>query len=360
MAGVWGSSWPVPFVVPPCTQSAILRNRHKVPRGTGSFGRIAAAFLRIVYGESYAYFFIADSIRWLSAMGVSSRWKRPVKWAERLQTPSQQRPREELRSRLGWTHLRSWSGARSGAGAAFDGAVGTIGIDVERPSGSLDHFARDHDLFDAFQARKIEHGLEQDAFENRAQSTRAGLALDRLAGDRAKRLVGEGQLDILHLEQPLILFHQRVLRIGQNLLQRSLVQIFQGRDDRQAADEFRDQAVLQEILGLDMTEDFTGAAIFRRQHLGREADRGRAPARRDDLLKPRERATADEQDVRGVDLQELLLRMLAATLRRNRVHRAFHDLQQRLLHALTRHVTGDRRVVGLAADLVDFVDIDDA
>ena len=33
---------------------------------------------------------------------------------------------------------------------------------------------------------------------------------------------------------------------------------------------------------------------------------------------------------------------------------------KRLLHALARHVAGDRRVVGLAADLVDFVDIDDA
>ena len=40
--------------------------------------------------------------------------------------------------------------------------------------------------------------------------------------------------------------------------------------------------------------------------------------------------------------------------------RAFHDLQQRLLHALARHVARDRGVVGLAADLVDFVDVDDA
>src|SRR5262245_23924737 len=35
------------------------------------------------------------------------------------------------------------------------------------------------------------------------------------------------------------------------------------------------------------------------------------------------------------------------------------DLQQRLLHALARHVAGDRGVVGLA-DLVDLVDVDDA
>ena len=159
------------------------------------------------------------------------------------------------------------------------------------------------------------------------KSARAGLALDRLAGDRAKRLVGEGQLDVLHLEQPLVLFHQRVLRIGQDLLQRSFVEILQRRDHRQAADEFRDQAVLQQILRLDVTEDFAGTAIFRRQHLGGETDRGRTSARGDDLLEAREGAAADEEDVGGVDLQELLLRMLAAALRRNRGNRAFHDLQ---------------------------------
>ena len=62
----------------------------------------------------------------------------------------------------------------------------------------------------------------------------------------------------------------------------------------------------------------------------------------------------------GVDLQELLLRVLAATLRRDRGDSAFDQLQQRLLHALARHVAGDRRVVALARDLVDLVDVDDA
>ena len=94
--------------------------------------------------------------------------------------------------------------------------------------------------------------------------------------------------------------------------------------------------------------------------LGAEADRGRPAARRDDLLQAAEGAAADEQDVGGVDLQELLLRMLAAALRRHRSNRAFHDLEQRLLHALARHVAGDRGVVGLARNLVDLVDVDDA
>src|ERR1700722_6467502 len=246
------------------------------------------------------------------------------------------------------------------AGAALHRPVRTVGVDVERTRRSFHNFARDHDLFDTFQTGKIEHGLEQDAFEDRAQAPRAGLAFDRPAGDRTKRLVGEGQFDVLHLEQTLILLHQRVLRIGEDLLQRSLVEVFERRHDRQTADEFRDQAVLQQIFRLHVTEDFAGAAVFRRQHLRGEADRGRTAARRDDLLKPGEGTAADEQDVGGVDLQELLLRMLAAALRGNRSHRAFHDLQQRLLYALARDVAGDRGIVGLPADLVDFVNVDDA
>src|SRR5262249_26878812 len=113
-----------------------------------------------------------------------------------------------------------------------------------------------------------------------------GLALDHLAGDRATRLVGEGQVDVLHLEQPLVLFHQRVLGIGEDLLQRGLIEVFQRVDDRQTADEFRDQVVLEQIFRLDMAEDLAGAAVFRRQHLRSEADRGRTAARGNDLLKP--------------------------------------------------------------------------
>src|SRR3546814_3600326 len=66
---------------------------------------------------------------------------------------------------------------------------------------------------------------------------------------------------------------------------------------------------------------------------------------RTDTLFPYTTLFRSEQDIGGVDLQELLLRMLAAALRRHRGDGAFHDLQQRLLHALARHVAGDRGVV---------------
>ena len=85
------------------------------------------------------------------------------------------------------------------------------------------------------------------------------------------------------------------------------------------------------------------------------------PTRLDNhFLQPDESAAADEQDVGGVHRREFLVRMLAAALRRNVGDRAFQDLQQRLLHAFARDIAGDGRILVLAADLVDFVDIDDA
>src|SRR5438874_3162962 len=80
----------------------------------------------------------------------------------------------------------------------------------------------------------------------------------------------------------------------------------------------------------------------------------------DDPVEPRERAAADEQHVRGVDLDELLVRVLAPALWRYVRDGTLDDLQQRLLHTLAGHVPGDRRVLRLARDLVDLVDVHDA
>ncbi len=54
------------------------------------------------------------------------------------------------------------------------------------------------------------------------------------------------------------------------------------------------------------------------------------------------------------------MRMLASALRRDVRNRAFEDLQQRLLDAFARHIASDGGVLVLAANLVDFIDVDDA
>ena len=177
----------------------------------------------------------------------------------------------------------------------------------------------------------------------------------------ASRAAGsKTQLDVLHLEELAVLLGQRIAGLGQDADHGLAVQLLQTGHHRQAADQFGDQAVLHEILRLDQREELL-ALFAHRVFLGAgEAERVAPDPAFDDLFEPLERAAADEQDVARVDLEVLLLRVLAPALRRHVGHRALEDLQQRLLHAFARHVARDRRVAALAADLVDLVDVDDA
>jgi hypothetical protein len=73
---------------------------------------------------------------------------------------------------------------------------------------------------------------------DRAQPARAGLAVDGLAGNGAQRLLRKREIDRFHLEQPLMLLHQRVLGLGENELERRLVEVLERGHHRQSADEF--------------------------------------------------------------------------------------------------------------------------
>lgn len=75
---------------------------------------------------------------------------------------------------------------------------------------------------------------------------------------------------------------------------------------------------------------------------------------------PTNRSSADEEDVAGVDLDVLLLGMLASPLGRDVGDGSFEHLEQGLLHTFAGDVTGDRDVLACLPDLVDFVDEDDA
>jgi hypothetical protein len=180
-----------------------------------------------------------------------------------------------------------------------------------------------------------------------------------LLGHRLERVGRELQLHVVEREDPLVLAGQRVLGLDQDLDQRVLEQRRDGADHRQPPDELGDQAELDQVLGQHVAQDLAVVALAA-VHLGPEADAPLADPTLDQPVQPGKGPTADEQDVGGVDLDELLVRVLAPALRGHRGRRALQDLQQRLLHALARHVTGDGGVLALAGDLVDLVDVDDA
>src|SRR4051794_20304733 len=231
--------------------------------------------------------------------------------------------------------------------------------DERRLEALLDRLLGDHALGDVLARGQLEHHVEQRVLDDRPQPARAGLTVERLVGDRPEGVVGEVEVDVVVVEEALVLLGQRVLRLGQDLHEVVALQLVHRAQDRQAADELGDQPEVEEILGHDLAEQLGALRVALRGDLTTEADCVLADALGDDLVEAGERAAADEENVRRVDRQELLVRMLAATLGRHRGDGALQDLQQRLLHTLAGDVPGDRRVVRLAGDLVDLVDVDD-
>src|SRR5207244_8738061 len=111
-----------------------------------------------------------------------------------------------------------------------------------------------------------------------AEAAGARLALDRLLGDGDHGVGVDAELDALHLEKALILLDQGVLGLGEDADQRRLVEVVESGEHRQAADELRDEAELQEVLRLNLAEEVALAAILGPSDAPREADRGLAPA----------------------------------------------------------------------------------
>src|SRR5262245_147816 len=294
--------------------------------------------IRRVYGTRFELQPGGPPVRGVA--GVRSRAQRgDRRWAG---GPGDDSPPVARRTRSGGA-ARPGLGGDEGGGDAFehDGAV-------------------DHALGDVGAAREVVHDLEEHLLEDRPQPTGTRPPFQRLLADGLEGIVGEDEVDVVELEELLVLLQQRVLRLDEDADERLLVEAVHRADHRQAADELGDQPELQQVLGQHVGEDRPEVLLLRLADVRPEADAVVPDPALDDLVDAGERAPAEEEDVRRVDLDELLVRVLAPALRGHRRRGALEDLQQRLLDALTRHVARDRRVLGLARDLVDLVDVDDA
>src|SRR3954454_4105464 len=122
----------------------------------------------------------------------------------------------------------------------------------------LDRLLGDRALDDVVARRQLEHHVEQGALDDRPQAAGAGLALERLLGDLPEGVLGEDELDVVVGEEPLELARERVLRLGQDLDEVLALQLVHRGDDRQPADELRDQPVREQVLGHYLREHLGG------------------------------------------------------------------------------------------------------
>ena len=178
-------------------------------------------------------------------------------------------------------------------------------------------------------------------------------------GERAQRGVLELQIHAVVGEELAVLADEAVLGLGQDVDEVVFGKLGEDGDDRKAADELGDEAVLDQVLGLGAEPVRDGFADGRRGVPGDEAEVLLEGAPAHDRVEADEGAAADEEDVLRVDLDVALLRVLAAAGGRDVRHGALENLEQRLLDALAGDVARDGDVVGAAADLVDLVDEDD-
>src|SRR5437867_2560416 len=170
-----------------------------------------------------------------------------------------------------------------------------------------DDLAGHHALLHLLHRGQVVHQVEHQVLDDHPQPPGPDLAYDREIGDGLQGIVQEAQLDVLVVEHALVLADDRVLGRGQDLDQRRLVEVVEGAHHVQAPHELGDQAVLDEVRRLHLRD--------RGRHLGRlgsarlraEAQALLADPPLDDLVEAHEGPAADEEDVGGVDLVELLV-----------------------------------------------------
>ena len=65
----------------------------------------------------------------------------------------------------------------------------------------------------------------------------------------------------------------------------------------------------------------------------------------------------NEKNILGVDLNQLLFRVLSSSLWWNQYFCSFQQFQQSLLYTFTTYITGNRRIIAFARNLINFINI---
>src|SRR5439155_1942174 len=188
-------------------------------------------------------------------------------------------------------------------------------FDKQRGAFALRDVLGNHALAYFALRRDLVHYVQHHFFENRAQAARTGLLFVGPARHRYDGIVGEPQLHLVESQQLLVLFEQRVPGFREDPDKRLLVQFVEGRQHWKAADEFRNETVLEKIFRLHLRQKIAHAPVASAFDLGAETDRFLIEALPYNHIQSDKSAAADEQDVAGVHPNKLLMRMLAASLR---------------------------------------------
>ena len=133
-------------------------------------------------------------------------------------------------------------------------------------------------------------------------------------------------------------------------------QLLKSCKDRQASNQLRDNT---EFLNIFCDDFLHVRAIFiNRLVILTKTDNLFTQTLFDDFFNTIKGTTHDEEDIFRINLNHLLLRMLASTLRWHTCNCSLDNLKKGLLHPFTRNITCDRNVLAFLGNLVNFIHID--
>ena len=232
--------------------------------------------------------------------------------------------------------------------------------DVHRLVLAEDGSLCDDALGDVFFVGKVEHDVFHDALHDCAEAAGAGVLAHGDAGDLAEGFGLEDEVDAVGLHELLVLSDQGVFGFGQDSDKCFFVELVEGDEDGKPADKFGGQAEFDEVLRCEVTELFREGFLCFGIEGRAEAEGVLAGRIGKEFLDSGKSTAADEENVARIELDALLVGVLAAALGRDGCHGALEYLEEGLLDAFAGHVAREGRVLAFAGDLVDLVDVDDA
>jgi len=156
-------------------------------------------------------------------------------------------------------------------------------------------------------------------FSNIERKARAPVPLVTACCARARRASRvTTRLDPLHRQQLIVLFDHRVSCLGQISISSSSVSASSAGDDRQPSNKLRNHAKGEQVLRLGMLQGLLGAILGRANLRGMETENFVAESPTDYFVQADKCATANKQNLFGIYLDVLLVRMFAASLRGER------------------------------------------
>ena len=140
------------------------------------------------------------------------------------------------------------------------------------------------------------------------------------------------ELHSVEFQKLLILLHDRALGSVRILIKASLSRRSSGNRDRKSSYQLRDQTIFHKILRKYLMEQDIHIILMLLCDLCIKSNGLSVKTGLNDLINSLKCSAADEQDIRRINLDQLLMRMLSSALRRYRCNSSLYDLKKRLLH----------------------------